>query len=113
MRERIVLDDPLYNGNQTTTEKKTKKKRLYTIAGICWAVIMISGFAYAGYQEHQMKSLAQTNQQNLHKNCLFLGYADPNRGAVTGSTILSREPQYGFRPVYTDPNDLYNSYHFH
>lgn len=37
-------------------EKKPTKKRLYTIAGICWAVIMISGFAYAGYQQHQMKA---------------------------------------------------------
>lgn len=50
--------------------------------------------------------------KNLHNNCMFIGYADPNR-KLDGSTIVSMEPKYGYRPVYVDRADIYNTYHFH
>lgn len=54
----------------------------------------------------------QTVSQNSHDNCMFVGYADPNR-KLDGSTIISREPKYGYKAVYTDRRDIYNTYHFH
>lgn len=43
---------------------------------------------------------------------MFIGYADPNR-KLDGNTIISDEPKYGYRPVYVDRSDIYNTYHFH
>lgn len=53
-----------------------------------------------------------TESKKSHSNCMFIGYADPNR-PLNGKSHCTTKPQYGYRPVYVDRDDIYNTYHFH
>lgn len=47
---------------------------------------------------NKSKSDNNDNTYYSHDNCMFIGYADPNR-PLNGQSKVSTEPKYGYRPV--------------
>ena len=98
-----------YEGSVSTTPAFVAKNKrnlgvLITILVIAAVAIIIAIFV--------LQNSGNAVSKNLHDNCMFIGYADPNR-KLDGSTIISSEPKYGYRPVYVERDDIYNTYHFH
>ena len=98
-----------YEGSVGTTPAFVAKNKrnlggIITILVIAAVAIIIAIFV--------LQNSGNAVSKNLHDNCMFIGYADPNR-KLDGSTIISSEPKYGYRPVYVERDDIYNTYHFH
>lgn len=89
---------------------KKNKRRLRVLISVL--VIVAAAVIIAAIVLQNQGSGGNSTPQNSHDNCMFIGYADPNR-KLDGSTIISSEPKYGYRPVYVDRDDIYNTYHFH
>lgn len=109
MNDRINLDDPNYNQNQQVVIQNNKAKIVWIILAFLVVGIIIVTFLLSNGENN--KTSVQYIQ-NSHDNCMFIGYADPNR-KLDGNTIISSDPKYGYRPVYVDRDDIYNTYHFH
>ena len=107
------------NNNETSTENNSQtieqnKKTNNGFGKIIGILLFIVIFTVATITIATFPSKKSENDvpQNSHDNCMFIGYADPNR-KLDGNTIISDVPQYGYRPVYVDRSDIYNTYHFH
>lgn len=74
---------------------------------LCFLLSAILIFALVGCD-------SQEEPKESHSNCMFIGYADPNR-PLNGNSHCTLEPQYGYKPVYIDRDDTYpyTTYHFH
>ena len=112
MKNRINLDDPNYNSYPSgqVTVQDHKAKILWAILGTVALIVIAVGIVM--HNGNGSKNDNNDNTYFSHDNCMFIGYADPNR-PLNGQTIISSEPKYGYRPVYTNRDDIYNTYHFH
>lgn len=109
MQDRINLDDLSYDQSRVVVQDN-KAKSVWVVLGIIAAIVI----AVAGMLNGSGSSSgsSSTGDSMSHTNCMFIGYADPNR-PLTGQSHCSPYPQYGYRAVYVDRSDIYNTYHFH
>lgn len=94
-------------GSEVVKIQDNKAKVIWIILGVIVTVLIIVTISLNGGNTG-----SNSSQNNSHSNCMFIGYADPNK-PLNGNSHVVREPQYGYRPVYVDRDDIYNTYHFH
>ena len=111
-KNRINLDDPGYNSSSPgqVVVQNNKAKILWVILGTIAMIAIAVGIVM--YNGNKSKSDNNDNTYYSHNNCMFIGYADPNH-PLNGQSKVSTEPKYGYRPVYVNRDDIYNTYHFH
>ena len=110
MKDRVSLDDPNFTEGVVPNNKpKVLCIVLFVIAAI---VIIVANVLQGGNGGGNYGNGNNVDNSSSHSNCMFIGYSDPNR-PLTGKTIISHEPKYGYQAVYVDRDDIYNTYHFH
>ena len=105
-------------GPETYTKTMPKKPKVN--GSVVWGImLMVVIFVSIMYSALETKSNSdggdaelKDSTYNSHSNCMFIGYADPNR-PLNGKSHCSPTPKYGYRAVYVDRSDIYNTYHFH
>ena len=105
------MDTTTENKSQPIEQNKKSNNGLKKFVGVLISIVLFT-VATIAVVNFNLQNSDNVVSHNSHDNCMFIGYADPNR-KLDGNTIISDEPKYGYRPVYVDRSDIYNTYHFH